>query len=299
MFTFFKGAIIGLANVIPGVSGGTMALLLGIYEKLIDQIKAFNMHNLKLLCALRFARLAKAIDLPFLFALALGLVLSIISLTKLLAWLYSDYRIFTLAFFFGLVLASVVSVWRHLDNPTWKDQIFTALGVLFGVWIVTLDPNTPNPNTIYIFICGVIAIVSMILPGLSGSFVLLIMGNYFLIFKALNDLNFNILLPFMLGCGFGLISFSHVLSWLLRKFKNQTLSTLAGFIVASLIILWPWTKPIYTSKTIDGKTKEVLSAYDFYLPALDLELFTAIFIAVVALLVVIFLEQKVTKNTKI
>lgn len=295
---FLKGAVIGLANVIPGVSGGTMALLLGIYEKLIYQIKAFKPNNLKLLLNFKFTAFSKVIDVPFLGFLFLGLVCSIISLAKLLEWLYADYRILTLAFFFGLVMASVFSIWRHLENWSWKEQIFAGLGTLFGAWIVTLDPNTPNPNTIYVFLCGMIAIISMILPGLSGSFVLLIMGNYFLIFKALNNLNLELLFPFILGCITGLLAFSHVLAWLLKHFKDQTLSTLTGFIVASLIILWPWTKPVYVSQTVAGKTKAVLQAYDFYLPELNFELLIAIFVAAIAFSTIIILEKQVGKSTQ-
>ena len=296
LIVFLKGAVIGLANVIPGVSGGTMALLLGIYEKLIYQIKAFKPANLKLLLRFRFRAFAQTIDLPFLTFLFLGLVCSIISLAKLLEWLYADYRILTLAFFFGLVLASVFSVWRHLEIWTWKEQIFAGVGTLFGAWVVTLEPNMPNPNTVYIFVCGVIAIISMILPGLSGSFVLLIMGNYFLIFKALNDLNVGLLVPFILGCATGLIAFSHVLAWLLKRFKDQTLATLTGFIVASLIILWPWTQPIYVSETIAGKTKAVLKTYDFYLPALNSDLLVAIVVGLVAFFSIIVLEKQVGSN---
>ncbi len=295
---FLKGLIIGLANVVPGVSGGTMALLLGIYEKLIEQLKALNFKMLKLLIKGNFKTVSQHIDFSFLIFIFIGLGFSVIGISKLLEWLYTNYRVLTLAFFFGLVAASVGSVSKSVSPWTWKNTSFVVVGTLIGAWIVTLNPNTPNPNTIYIFLCGIIAIISMILPGLSGSFILLVMGNYFLILKALNHLDFSILIPFIAGCAVGLISFSHFLSWLLKNYKNQTLSFLIGFIVASLLVLWPWSKTLISSKIIGDKTKDVITGYDYYLPILGQELFLATIVSGIAFLLIIFGEKFIHINDK-
>lgn len=231
----------GAANVIPGVSGGTIALITGIFEKLIDSIKSFDLTALKLVFTGKFKTFAKHINLDFLIAVFLGVGVSIFSLAWLLKFLFTNYPIYIWSFFFGLILGSVYFVGRTISK--WNISVILSfiIGSAIALTISFLSPGTENDSLIYLLLCGVVAVCSMILPGLSGSFVLILMGNYELIMiDAVKDLNLKILIPIVVGAGVGLIAFSHVLSWLFKKFKDQTISILTGFILGSLAILWPW-----------------------------------------------------------
>ena len=249
IFLIFKGMGMGAANVIPGVSGGTIALITGIFEKLIDSIKSFNLTAVKLLLAFKFKEFAEYINLSFLISVFLGIGISIFSLAKLLDFLFRTYPVYIWAFFFGLIIASVFFVGKTISKISFSVILSFLIGTSIAIAISVMNPATENDSFFYLFICGIVAACSMILPGLSGSFVLILMGNYTLIMiDAVKGLNFSILLPVVLGAGAGLIGFSHFLSWIFKKFKDQTIAVLTGFILGSLALLWPWKQ----SFNIDG-----------------------------------------------
>ncbi len=230
----------GTANVIPGVSGGTVALITGIFEELINSIKSFDIKALKLLFTGKFKDFSIYINLNFLVSIFLGIGISIFSLAKLFEYLFNYYPVFIWAYFFGLILASVYFVGKTVEKWSVPVVVSFIIGTAAALSITFLNPANENDSFIYLFICGVIAICSMILPGLSGSFVLILLGNYRLMLQAIGNMQIGILLPIILGAGIGLVAFSHLLSWIYKRFRNETISTLTGFILGSLAIIWPW-----------------------------------------------------------
>jgi len=269
----FKGMAMGAANVIPGVSGGTIALITGIFERLIDAIKSFDGTAIKLLLTGKFKEFSKHIDFWFLVYVFAGVGIAILSIARLFEFLFKDYPIFIWSYFFGLVLASVYFVGKTVKKWNASVVITFILGTTIAVAISVLNPASENSGFIYLIICGVVAVCSMILPGLSGSFVLILLGNYQLVMiSAVNDFNLKILSPVVIGAGVGLIFFSHLLSWLLKKYHNQTLSMLTGFILGSLGILWPWKNII--TESFGDKVKTI--GYEWLMPQLNGELVLAI-----------------------
>jgi len=266
---FLKGVAMGAANVIPGVSGGTIALITGIYERLINAIKACDVGAIKLLLAKDFTRFWQHIDGRFLFAICAGVIISIVSLAKLFEYLLATNERFTMAFFFGLILLSLYYVAKRISN--WSGSVIASLivGSTIAIGIALLAPASQNSSFFYVFLCGVVAISSMILPGLSGSFVLIIMGNYALVLGAISSLNISILLPLALGCAVGIIVFSHAIAWIFKHFENQTLSLMTGFVLGSLVVIWPWKTAVMQTVQRTGKPpKEVVASYQWYLPEL-------------------------------
>jgi len=238
-----KGFFMGAANVIPGVSGGTVALITGIYSKIIDSINAVTVpQTYKDLFQGRFREFWKGINGSFLLALGIGIVLSVFTLAKLMTFVLANYPIQTWAFFFGLILASAVIMFRGIKGWTWKEVVFALIGAGLGVAICTLTPSETPDSMWFIFLCGAIAICTMILPGISGSFVLLIMGKYDFIMNALDlsNLNIPVIIVFGIGCVVGILAFAKFLHWVLGKWEKQTMVLLLGFIVGSLIKVWPW-----------------------------------------------------------
>ena len=254
----------GAANVIPGVSGGTIALITGIFEDLINSIRAFNLTAIKLIFTGKFKAFATHVNLGFLIAVFLGIGISIISLAKLFDHLFINYPVYIWSFFFGLILASIYTVAKTISKISIGVVIAFMIGTAGAILITFLTPATENSQTWYLFVCGVVAACSMILPGLSGSFILILLGNYQLIMiDAVNRLDIKTLAPVAIGAGIGLLGFSHVLAWVFKKFKDQTISLLSGFILGSLPILWPWKEDII--EVFDGKEKVI--GYDWLLPA--------------------------------
>jgi putative membrane protein len=297
---FFKGLGMGAANVIPGVSGGTIALITGIFERLINAIKAFNLTALKLLLKGKLKELAKHLDLYFLGAVFLGIGISILSIARLFEFLFDYYPVLIWAYFFGLILGSVYFVGKTIDRYTLSVMLVFIVGAGIALSITFLNPARENESLVYLFLCGIIAACSMILPGLSGSFVLMLLGNYELVMiDAVNQLNLMILLPVVAGAGVGLIAFSWFLSWIFRKFRNHTIAVLTGFILGSLGIIWPWKKSWDLSGNLlednqfgafTGPNGSILesvkiSAYEQVLPSLGEN---AILIATVLILAGIF-----------
>ena len=248
---FFKGIGMGAANVVPGVSGGTIALITGIFEQLINAIKSFNLKALKLILKGDFKAFALHVDLKFLLVLFLGIAISILSLAKLFGYLLEYQPVYIYATFFGLILASIFFVGRTIEKWNFSVIVSLLVGTVIAVLITFLKPASENSSLLYLVICGIVAACSMILPGISGSFVLLLMGNYKLVMiDAVNDLNLIILIPVILGAAIGLILFSNVLSWVFKKYKTLTIALLTGFILGSIGVLWPWKVEVLATNSM-------------------------------------------------
>jgi putative membrane protein len=249
-----KGMGMGAADVVPGVSGGTIAFITGIYEELINTIKSINFSLIKDLKKLDFKTLWHKVNANFLIALLLGIGISIASLSRIILYLLQNHPIPVWAFFFGLILASAYLVASEIDNWNLPVIIATFVGTSIAYTVTIISPAETPTDLWFIFVCGAVAICAMILPGISGSFILLLMGKYEYIFGALKELNIAVIITFAIGCITGILSFSHVLSWMFRKYKNVTIALLAGFMIGSLNKVWPW-KEVLLKVTINGKEK--------------------------------------------
>lgn len=294
--TFFKGLAMGAANVIPGVSGGTIALITGIFERLINAIKSFDTTALKLLFSGKIKELLKHVDFNFLVSVGLGVAVSILSIARLFDFLLENYPVYIGSFFFGLIMASVFYVAKEVGKWHFAQVTAFIVGAAVAISISVLAPASPNDSFLYLIICGVVGACSMILPGLSGSFVLILMGNYQLVMiDAVNDMNFGVLLPVVIGAGIGLLAFSYVLSWVFKRFRSQTLSLLSGFILGSLLILWPWKNEI--TETFGDKVKVI--GYDWFLPTqFNSELIWALVWALVGVVSIVGMEYLATLSSK-
>ena len=280
----------GIANVIPGVSGGTIALITGIYEDLINSLKSFDTKSLKLITSIDILGFIKHTNLYFLLAVFGGSIVSVFSIASLFKYLFIHYPILIWAFFFGLIIASIYFVGKRISKWNTTTIFSLAIGTLVAISLSFMTPASENDNLFFVFICGIIGISGMMLPGLSGSFILILMGNYeLLMVTAITELNILLLSVFFLGSAFGLMSFSHILSWVFKHYKNQTLALLTGFILGSLSIIWPW-KEVAESIIIKGKGKII--AYNWYFPnELNTETILAILLILVGILSVYALEN--------
>lgn len=298
-----KGIGMGAANVIPGVSGGTIAMITGILEPLINAIKSFDLTALKLLFQGRFQELSQHINLPFLIAVFLGIGAAIISLARLFEYLFANFPVYIWSYFFGLILASVFFVGRTIKKWTFSVILIFLIGTAIAIGLSLLKPAVENDNIIYLFLCGIVAACSMILPGISGSFVLVLMGNYELVMiNAINEMNLNILIPVVAGAGFGLIAFSYVLSWIFKKFRDHTIAVLTGFILGSLGIIWPWKNTIHQINAVgefvlNRKGEKIVSGYDWFFPAtLNTEVIFAIAIIILGIISIWLTEYLAEKQ---
>lgn len=235
-----KGLGMGAADVVPGVSGGTIAFIVGIYDELIDSIKSINMQSLKLLFTGKLRAFWKAINGNFLFFLIAGIAISVFSLAKLITFLLETEPVLVWSFFFGLVLASTWFVSKDIKEWNWKTVPGFLAGAVIAYYITVATPAETPTHLLFIFLCGAIAICAMILPGISGSFILVLLGKYFYIMEAVKTLNFVVLGVFALGCLLGITSFSRLLSYALKHLRNITLAVLSGFMLGSLNKVWPW-----------------------------------------------------------
>ena len=263
----------GAANVIPGVSGGTIALVTGIYEELILAVKSFNLTALKLLLSGKFKQFSKHVNLDFLIAVFLGVAISIVSLAKLLEYLFHQNELLVWSFFFGLILASIFFVGRLVNKWNTTSISTLLIGISVAIGIAFLKPSEQNTETWYLILCGVVAVSSMILPGLSGSYVLILMGNYQLIMltSVSNPIeNLHVLVPVIVGAVLGFLILSHGIAFVLKRFYDATISLLTGFVIGSLLVIWPWKIP---NETIPGKNEEIkVISYDWLAPDfLDIE----------------------------
>ncbi len=292
---FLKGLGIGAANVIPGVSGGTIALITGIFEQLINAIKSFNLTALKLIFKGNFKGFALHTNLSFLIALFLGVGIGILTFARLLDYLFTNYPIYIWAYFFGLIMASVFFVGRTISKWSFTVIFIFIIGTIIAGAISILPVATENSSFLYLLLCGIVAVCSMILPGISGSFVLILMGNYKLIMiDAVNNLNMMVLVPVAIGAIVGLLGFSYFLSWIFKKFKDQTISLLIGFILGSLAILWPWKHEI--TEVFGDKIKVI--GYERFLPEhFNNEVILALIYTIFGILSIWIIEKIAQKKT--
>lgn len=260
LYIGLKGMGMGAADIIPGVSGGTIAFITGIYDEFVGSLNNFDKTAVKLFFSGRFKEFWKHINGNFLLSLFCGILVSVFSMANLMRHLLHNFPIQTWAFFFGLIVASSIFILKDIRNWKWFDVLTLVLGVVVGAVICTLSPTTTPDGLWFIFICGALAICAMILPGISGSFILLLLGKYEFIMDTIAGLtNGNtahsilVLAVFAIGAAVGILSFSKFLHWLLSRYHRQTLLGLAGFIIGSLVKVWPWSNPeaIAASQGVD------------------------------------------------
>lgn len=290
---FLKGMGMGAADVVPGVSGGTIAFIAGIYEELLESIKSLNKDSLKMLFTGKLKAFWQAVNGNFLLSIVAGVAVSIFSLAKLITWLLVAHPILVWSFFFGLVLASTVFVSKDIKEWNWKTIFSFVSGVAMAYFITVSTPaQTPN-NLFFIFLCGAIAICAMILPGISGSFILVLLGKYFYIMEAVKSFDVMVIIVFVVGAVLGITSFSRVLSYALRKFRNITLAVLAGFMLGSLNKVWPWKETVETFVDSHGAIQPLVE--NNIMP--NTLLWEAVGLAVVGFAIVYILEKVSTKKS--
>ncbi|MEM9390336.1 MAG: DUF368 domain-containing protein [Bacteroidota bacterium] len=263
LLLFLKGVGMGTADVVPGVSGGTIALITGIYERLLSAIKSVDAEALKLISKFQIKHFWKHIDGNFLLVLVAGIATSIMTLAKVVTYLLDTYPIQLWSFFFGLIIISAILVLRNVKSWNLGKVLSLIVGVIIAYMITEATPAATPEGLWFIFLSGAIAICAMILPGISGSFILLIMGKYEFIFNALNNRDIPVILTFMTGCIVGLLSFARVISWLFKKYHDIAIALLSGFMLGSLNKVWPWKLPLQFRINSDGEqvayiTKNVL-----------------------------------------
>ncbi|HCM29365.1 MAG TPA: DUF368 domain-containing protein [Bacteroidales bacterium] len=301
-----KGIAMGTANVIPGVSGGTIALITNIYERFINALKNINFTAIKLLFTGKIKELISYIDLYFLLQVFSGVLIAFFTIAFLLKYLFLHYPIYTWAFFFGLIIGSSWLIIKKLNKMTLWDWVLLLVGISIPVIMVFLKPINENDNLFYILFCGIIGTSGMVLPGISGSYLILLLGNYKLIMlDAVTTLNLRILIPFLIGSILGLIIVSYFISLLLKKYYNQVLSLLAGFVIGSLALIWPWKYSIdFThglllqnkfGALIDANGqlinfKPYIIKYQYFLPEIDTQFWISIFLIIIGIIIVVGTE---------
>lgn len=314
-----KGLGMGAANKVPGVSGGVVAFVAGFYEEFIYSLQKINKKAFKLFINGRFRSFYQYINGQFLGLLILGMIISYFSISKLLDYLLVHYELFVWSGFFGMIIASIYYIAKDFGDWNRKYAAYLLIGILAGVGISFLEPAKENSNLIFVFLCGIISVSGMTLPGLSGSFILILLGNYVLLLvdsvNALSDTIANIiqwdfswihdakriellkvLAVFSTGSLVGLVSLSHLLGYVLKRFKKATYAVIIGFIAGSLGVVWPWKKEIYEHDVfgqikIDSSGREILSGYNRYFPTdFGTETILAIFFVIVGILIVLSLD---------
>ncbi len=255
-----KGFCMGAADVVPGVSGGTMAFILGIYEELIDAIRSFDLKSIWLLLTLRLRGLLDHISWQFILAVGIGILTAIFTLARVLSWLLQNRPVLIWSFFLGLILASTLSVSRRIER--WR--LFTWLGLLGGMvgtyFLVGLVPVSTPDSSWFLFLSGAIAICAMILPGISGSFILVLLGKYQFLLEAVNDRDFVILAIAAAGAVAGITAFSRLLGWLLRNYHDLMVAVLTGLMLGSLRKVWPWKETVESFVDSHGRVVALVQA---------------------------------------
>ncbi len=279
LILFLKGIGMGAADVIPGVSGGTIAFISGIYEELLNSIKSINFKTLRLLFNGKVGAFFKAINGLFLLSVFGGIAVSIFSLAQLMKWLLTNHPVPVWSFFFGLILVSTVYVVRSSGRFRVIGWISFIVGILIAYLITSFSPGSTPEALWFIFLSGAIGICAMILPGISGAFILLLLGKYLFIMTAVSEFNILVILVFVAGAATGLILFSNFLSWLLKHYHTITIAMLAGFMIGSLNKVWPWkivetwTKNSHgdmvalTERNVLPATYSEISGHSSFLPA--------------------------------
>ena len=288
-----KGMGMGAADVVPGVSGGTIAFIVGIYDELINSIKSINLESLKLFFSGKWSTFWKKINGNFLFFLLAGIGISVFSLAKLITWLLVNQPILVWSFFFGLVLASTWFVSKDIKEwKSWKTWVAFVIGAVVAFYITVATPAETPSNLLFIFLCGAIAICAMILPGISGGFILVLLGKYFFIMDAVKTLDVVVIAVFGAGASIGITSFSRILSYALAHFRNITLAVLTGFMLGSLNKVWPWKEVVETFVDSHGEVKPLIETN--ILPNAHVP--EAVVLMVVGFFLVYFLEKLSAKT---
>lgn len=288
-----KGLCMGSADVIPGVSGGTIALITGIYEDLIGALRSIDTKVVQKLLVLDIKGVVANVHVRFLLALFCGISAAILSLARLMNYLLHHHPIPTWSLFFGLIAASTLMIGKHVSNWFGKAGISLVAGIIAATLIVNLIPMQTPEDLWFIFLCGIVAICAMILPGISGAFILLILGKYEYVTGALKNPflphNLTIILVFCIGCALGLLGFSRVLNYLLQKFHNLTMAFLTGLIAGSMQKIWPW-KEIIETQVIRGKV-HVIWGGPTLPPAINQAFFIAAGLAALGFVAVLIIES--------
>ncbi|NQX85883.1 MAG: DUF368 domain-containing protein [Flavobacteriaceae bacterium] len=328
IFLVIKGLGMGVANKVPGVSGGVVAFVAGFYEEFIYALQRINRKAFKLLINGRFLSFYHYINGRFLALLFLGMLISYFSFSKVLDYLIVHYQLYVWSVFFGMIVGSIFHLSKEFKNWSTKTYIALILGISIGFSISFLDPAKENDNLWFVFFCGIISVSGMTLPGLSGSFILMLLGNYVLLLvDAVNalyntladsltgDFSFTkdmqrirmlkVLGVFTAGSLTGLVSFSHLLNYVLKHYKTITLSLLMGFIIGSLGVVWPWKKTVYKISEngdvlLDSTGAKVIENYHRYIPEWSSETVIAVGYSLLGILIVLALEWygQNTRKTK-
>lgn len=326
IFLILKGVGMGAANKVPGVSGGVVAFVAGFYEEFIYSLQKVNRKAFLLLIHRKFSVFFRYINGRFLSLLIFGMVLSYFSVSKILDYLLYHYELYVWSVFFGMIIGSIYYI--NKDFREWTRSTITsfAVGILLGVGISFLSPAKENDHLLFVFFCGIISVSGMTLPGFSGSFILILLGNYVLLLvdsvNALydtfsdiftGDFSFTkddtrirmltVLAVFTLGSVTGLVTFSHLLSYILKRFKNITLAAIIGFIVGSLGVVWPWKETLYKVNAsgaylYDSAGEKIVKNYRRYIPSLEIETFYAVLFIIIGVLIVLALESYGARTRK-
>lgn len=317
-FLVIKGLGMGAANKVPGVSGGVVAFVAGFYEEFIYSLQRVNKTAFKLLFNGRFKSFYRYINGRFLALLFSGMIISYFSVSKILDYFLQHYELYVWSLFFGMIIGSIYYINKDFNDWNYKSIIALSIGILLGVGISFLDPAKENDNLFFVFFCGIISVSGMTLPGFSGSFILILLGNYVLLLvdsvNALydtfseiitGDFSFvknevrlrllKVLGVFTLGSVTGLVTFSHLLSYVLKHYKSITTASIIGFIIGSLGVVWPWKKTIFKthddgSLLLDSRGEKIIANYERFLPELNAETYFAFAYTILGILVVLGLE---------
>ncbi|MFX0558316.1 DUF368 domain-containing protein [Maribacter sp. CXY002] len=295
VFVTLKGMAMGIAELVPGVSGGTIAFVTGIYEEFISSINNVNVVTFKTLKNEGFKAFWKKLNGNFLLALFIGMLISILSLSKAITWLLDYHPIPIWSFFFGLVLASVIFVAKAIKNWNIVSVSLFIIGTVSAFYITTLPPSANTDGLPFLFFSGALAICAMVLPGISGAFILVLLGSYKTILDAVNDKDFKIVITVALGAIFGILSFAKLLKWMFSNHKDATLAILTGFILGSLNKIWPWKNILEVIKI--GKKEiiidENISPFAF---EGDNQLTFALIAAIIGFSLIFILEKTASKK---
>ena len=319
VFLVLKGLGMGAANKVPGVSGGVVAFVAGFYEEFIFSLQRVNKTALKLLLNGRLKTFYKYINGRFLSLLFLGMIISYFSVSKILDYLIKHYELYVWSLFFGMIIGSIYYINKDFKDWNFKSILSLIIGISLGVAISFLDPAMENDNLLFVFFCGIISVSGMTLPGFSGSFILILLGNYILLLvdsvNALydtfseiitGDFSFihnevrtrllKVLTMFTLGSAVGLVSFSHVLSYVLKHYKSITTASIIGFIVGSLGVVWPWKRTIFKvqddgSFLLDSRGEQIILNYERFLPQIETQTYIAGAYIILGILIVLALER--------
>tara|TARA_R110002050_G_scaffold267266_1_gene408828 strand:+ start:2941 stop:3858 length:918 start_codon:yes stop_codon:yes gene_type:complete len=295
-FITLKGIAMGAADVVPGVSGGTIAFISGIYEELIESINKINFSLFKTLKQEGLKAFWKQVNGNFLLALFTGIFISVISLAKGISWLLLNQPVLLWSFFFGLVVASIYFVGKSIEKWSAATILMLVFGAVVAYYITTLPPSENTDSLPYLFFSGALAICAMILPGISGAFILVLLGSYKVILEAVHERDLKIVVTVGLGAIFGLLSFARVLKWMFKNYKDLTLAVLTGFIIGSLNKIWPWKKiletKVFGDKIITVKDQSISPfAYEG-----DHQLIYAITLALIGFSLILILEKLASKK---